>query len=145
MQQILMNLWDACAPGGVGAPQAPARGDLAVHPGAVLPIRSTVPALRSHGFIIPIAAGNGYLDLEPEPGDLVTILFDGFWSQNGQERLWLYVQDSMGHRGWIHRGMVLQPPSNSDATQPVNQVTFERISNSGTVTYQFIDSCVSPR
>ena len=116
-----------------------------MHPGAVLPILSTVLALRSHGFIIPIAAGNGYLDPEPEPGELVTILFDGFWSQNGQERLWLYVRDSMGHLGWIHRGMVLQPPSNSDATQPVNQVTFERISNSGIVTYQVIDSFVTPR
>ena len=140
-----MNYWDACAPGGVSVPQAPARGDLAVHPGAVLPIRSTVPTLRSHGFIIPIAAGNGYQDLAPESGEQVTILFDGFWSQNGQERLCLYVGDSMGHQGWIHRGMVLQPPSNSDATQPVNQVTFERISNSGTVTYQVIDTFVTAR
>ena len=108
MQGILMKLWDKCAAGSDsdGVPQVPARGDLAVQKGAVLPILSTVSALLEHGFCIDTGAGY----LAPQQHETVTILFDGFWSKKEDERLWLFVQDSTGQRGWIHRGMVLQPP-----------------------------------
>ena len=110
-----MGVWDDCAVGAGGAPQTST--GLTVLEGAKLPILNTVPALQKRGFDIPNQ--DGYL--APQQHETVSILYDGIWSrdthQTGreQERLWLYVKDSTGQQGWIHRCMVLPAPAQQES------------------------------
>ena len=106
VQNSLMNLWDACALQTIAATYATAKEDLAVCKGAILPILSSVSILQNHGFDVPTTAGY----LNPHPRESVTIIFDGFWSLKQEENFWLYVKNSAGEEGWIHRGMLLEPP-----------------------------------
>ena len=106
VQSSLMNLWDACTLQTTAATYATAQAVLPVHKcaactlqttaatyagakedpavrkGAILPILSSASVLLTHGFDASTAAGY----LNPDPGESVTIIFDGFWSNKQEDK-----------------------------------------------------------
>jgi len=102
---ILLDLWDEVQ--GIARPIVNTVSALQYLQDSERRVLNTVSALHERGFDIP--TGHGYLD--PEQDEIVAILYDGIWSVAEQERLWLFVRDSVGVKGWIHRCMVLPFPA----------------------------------